>query len=497
MSPKHRRSAPTGAISCDLLPPVRCWRRRLAEELRSRPTDPIAWAPRDLDALITDLQQALDVFDFEPVAHKNPPPAHFGYMATGADDEVTLRANREDFLRLQLRPRRLVDVATIDMKVEIFGAIYDSPIVIAPTGSNRAVHPDGELAVARAAKSGNHLQILSTVATTSIEDAIAARGAPVWFQLYPTDRWELTEALVRRAETAGSTTVVLTVDAIVDGNWETLARMRRTDARRCGDCHGRSFRDFLAHRPNFDGLDLTGVKNLNRADMNSVFVKRLRDIVKGKLLLKGILTQEDGVLASKAGIDGVIVSNHGGRFGDSGRATIDALPEIVEAVGDRMPVLIDSGFRRGTDIIKALALGARAICIGRPYLWGHAAFGQSGVERVFDILRKETHAVMQQLGAPSLHDITPRWCVTPNPGHSARNIISVPAAKRFSPTRMPGAVRPVLHDAPEFARYLIRERIQAGRAAARRAVCIGGRPTKLTEDDLEAALALLALPISA
>jgi 4-hydroxymandelate oxidase len=183
--------------------------------------------------------------------------------------------------------------------------------------------------------------------------------------------------------------------------------MRRIDTRQCADCHGRTFQDFLAHRPIFDGLDLTAVKNLNRTDMNWVFVNRLRDSVKGKLLLKGILTQEDAVLATKAGIDAIIVSNHGGRFGDNGRAAIDVLPEIVKAVGGRMPVLIDSGFRRGTDVVKALALGARAICIGRPYLWGLAAFGQSGVERVLDILRKETHAAMQQLGAPSLHDITP------------------------------------------------------------------------------------------
>jgi len=410
MTPKHLRATSRRRLlqflaASPLVAPAAT--AALAEELRPRPSDPIAWAPRDLDALITDPKQALDVFDFEPVAHKNLPPAHFGYMATGADDEVTLRANREGFFRLQLRPRRLVDVATIDMKVEILGASYDSPIVIAPTGSNRAFHPDGELAVARAAKSGNHLQILSTVATTSIEDAIMARGAPVWFQLYPTDRWEVTEALVRRAERAGSPAVVLTVDAIIDGNWETLARMRRIDTRQCGDCHGRSFPEFLAHRPNFDGLDVTAVKNLNRADMNWLFVNRLRDSVKGKLLLKGILTQEDAVLAAKAGIDAIIVSNHGGRFGDNGRATIDALPEILAAVGGRMQVLIDSGFRRGTDVVKALALGARAICIGRPYLWGLAAFGQSGVERVLDILLKETHAAMQQIGAPSLRDITP------------------------------------------------------------------------------------------
>src|SRR5439155_4565449 len=155
----------------------------------SRLPDPMSWAPRDLDNLISDPKEALDVFDFEPVAKKNLPPAHFGYMVTGIDDEVTLRANREGFLKFQLRPRRLVDVSTIDMTTEILGAKYDSPIVIAPTSSNRAFHPDGEVAVGRAARTGNHLQMLSTVATTSIEDAIAARRAPVWFQLYPTRKW--------------------------------------------------------------------------------------------------------------------------------------------------------------------------------------------------------------------------------------------------------------------------------------------------------------------
>jgi hypothetical protein len=150
--------------------------------------DPVEWAPRDLDKLISDPKEALDVFDFEPVMKKNVPPAHFGYMATGVDDEMTLRANREGFRKFVLRPRRLVDVSDVDMSLELFGVRYDSPIVIAPTGSNRAFHPDGEIAVAKAARAGNHLQMLSTVATTSIEDAIAARGAPVWFQLYTTQR---------------------------------------------------------------------------------------------------------------------------------------------------------------------------------------------------------------------------------------------------------------------------------------------------------------------
>src|SRR5436853_5270864 len=158
----------------------------LAEGLR--PSDPAEWAPRDLDKLITDPKQALDVFDFEPVMKQNVPPAHFGYMATGVDDEVTLRANREGFRKFALRPRRLVDVSKIDMRADILGVTYDSPIVVAPTGSNRAFHPEGEIAVAKAARAGNHLQILSTVDSTSIEDAIAARGAPIWFQLYTTQR---------------------------------------------------------------------------------------------------------------------------------------------------------------------------------------------------------------------------------------------------------------------------------------------------------------------
>ena len=367
----------------------------------------MVWAPRDLDKLISDPKEALDVFDFEPVARKNLPPAHFGYMATGIDDEVTLRANRDGFLKFQLRPRRLVDVATIDMKTELLGERYDSPIVFAPTGSNRAFHPEGEVAVAKAARAGNHLQILSTVATTSIEEAIAARGAPVWFQLYPTRKWEVGEALVRRAERAGSPVVVLTVDGSAPTNWETFIRLRRTDTRQCDGCHRRSFQDYVSRKPNFDGIDVSGITGLNAANLTWDAIKRLRDTVKIKIVLKGILTHEDANLAADNGIDGIIVSNHSGRVVDSGRATIEVLPEIIGAVGGRMPVLVDSGFRRGTDIIKALAIGADAVCIGRPYLWGLGAFGQPGVERVLEILRTETRAAMQQVGARSLKEITP------------------------------------------------------------------------------------------
>jgi 4-hydroxymandelate oxidase len=375
----------------------------LAERLRL--ADPVDWAPRDAAALIAAPSDALDVFDFEPAMKNSVPPAHFGYMATGADDEATLRANRDSFLTYQLRPRRLVDVSKIDMRAEILGAQYDSPIIVAPTGSNRAFHPDGEIAVAKAAKAGNHLQILSTVATTSIEDTIAARGAPVWFQLYTTQRWEIAENLIKRAEAAGAPVIAVTLDVRSPAKWETLARLRRTDARDCTSCHG--VNDYLARKPNFAGIDLGGVSGTVVTNLTWELIKRLRDRINVKFMLKGILAFEDAKLAADGGIDGIIVSNHGGRVQDGVAATMEVLPEIVAAVGGRMPILIDSGFRRGSDIVKALAIGAQGVCIGRPYLWGLGAFGQAGVERVFDILRAETRVAMQQLGAPSLKDLTP------------------------------------------------------------------------------------------
>jgi isopentenyl diphosphate isomerase/L-lactate dehydrogenase-like FMN-dependent dehydrogenase len=368
-------------------------------------SDPVDWAPRDPSKLIADPTQALDVFDFEPVMKQNVPPAHFGYMATGVDDEVTLRANRDGFQKFELRPRRLVDVSKIDMSVEIFGAKFDCPIVIAPTGSNRAFHPEAEIAVAKAARLGNHLQILSTVATTSIEDAMTARGAPLWFQLYTTQKWEIAEALVKRAETAGAPAIVVTLDARSSAKWETFVRLRRTDTRDCGSCHGLS--DYLSRKPNFSGIELGGVSGTAVTNLTWDTIKRLRERVKVKLVLKGILTAEDARLAADAGIDGIVVSNHGGRVEDGVSATITTLPEIVEAVGSRMPVLVDSGFRRGSDLVKALAIGARAVCVGRPYLWGLGAFGQPGVERVLGLLRFETSNAMQQLGAPTLGDLTP------------------------------------------------------------------------------------------
>ena len=377
----------------------------LAQEQRL--PDPSVWGPRTLDRLIASPREALSVFDFEPVMHEKVPPAHFGYMATGIDDEVTLRANREGFLKFQLRPRRLVDVSQLDLRIELFGQSYPSPIGLAPTGSNRAFHEDGELAVARAARKGDHLQILSTVATTSIEDAIEARGRPLWFQLYPTNKWEVAQGLTRRTEKAGVEVIVVTADVLARQNWETLVRLWRTDKRDCASCHALGLASFVMRKPNFDGLDISGITSTGATNLTWDFMRRLRESVKGRLVLKGLMTAEDARLAVDNGLDGIIVSNHGGRAEDSGRSTIDTLPEILAAVDGRIPVLVDSGFRRGTDIVKALALGARAVCIGRPYLWGLGAFGQTGVERVLDLLQQETRAAMMQVGAPALKFLTP------------------------------------------------------------------------------------------
>jgi isopentenyl diphosphate isomerase/L-lactate dehydrogenase-like FMN-dependent dehydrogenase len=375
-------------------------------ETPSKLPDPMIWAPPSGD-LIDNPKSAINVFDFEPVARKNVPPAHFGYMASGLDDEVTLRANRADFLKFQLMPHRLNDVSRVDTTVELFGAKYDSPIFVCPTGGNRFFHPDGELAVARAARAGNHLQILSTSSNYSVEDVTKARGAPVWFQLYASPKWEVAQALIKRAEAAGCPVLMVTVDRIAGRNQETLFRLTRSDTRDCSGCHDRSsFAARSVRRHNYDGIDLTDIKGGGESsNLSWDTIKRMRDITRMKIVLKGIVSAGDADMAAQNGIDGILVSNHGGRGEDNGRSTIDALPEIIAAVNGRMPVIFDSGVRRGTDAVKALAMGAAAVGIGRPYLWGLGAFGQEGVERVLEIVRTETRAAMQQCGARSVKEL--------------------------------------------------------------------------------------------
>lgn len=352
--------------------------------------------------------QALDVFDFQRAAKKSLPIAHYGYIATGTDGDETLLANRSAFDRLYLRAMRMVDTSRIDTSLELLGQELSSPIVLAPAGSQRAFHDQGELATARAARSRDHLQILSNVSTYSIEDVIEARGEPVWFQLYPTSDWSVATKMIRRAETAGAKVLVLTIDLNSDSNRLSLKRYIGKDTRDCGQCHDFSRPDhWLDRKPMYFETGATA-SGFDTSAMTWDYIDRLKEFTDMKVVVKGIVTAEDAESAMKSGADAVVVSNHGGRAEASGWATIDSLPEVVSAIGGEIPVMIDSGFRRGTDTFKALALGADAVCFGRAYLWGLAAFGQEGVERVLDILRAELAMVMGQMGTPSLADITAR-----------------------------------------------------------------------------------------
>jgi 4-hydroxymandelate oxidase len=367
------------------------------------------WAPEPLVAralagestlaeeqeLIAAAADAINVFDLEAVAKEKLLPAHYDYLSLGVEREITLRANREGFARFQLRARRLVDVSNLQTEARILGDRMSSPIVLAPVRSQKAFHPEGELAVARAAKRHDHVQILSLGTSTPIEEVNAEHGRPVWFQLYTPALWPVTSRRLQRAEKAGCETVVLTVDHVGAAGRDRIRSYRREETPECQACHKDSaLRGFVGEI----------LSRFNVLDWD--YVDRIRDATSMNLVLKGILTAEDAALSVEHGVDGIIVSNHGGRVVDTGLSTIEVLPEVAAAVDERLPILIDSGFRRGNDFFKALALGASAVCIGRPYIWGLAAFGQEGVEAVLTILRRELEDNMRQMGTPSLANIT-------------------------------------------------------------------------------------------
>src|SRR5580698_10344759 len=364
-----------------------------------------AFQTHTLDEILANPKDALDVMEFEAAARKALPPAHWGYMTSGVDDNLTRDLNHEAYKHIQLRPRKLVDVAKIDTRVELFGTTWDSPIFLCPVGAQGMFHADGEVAVARAAQTTKALQILSTVTSHSVEDVIKARGGPVWYQLYAVSNWGFTEKIVKRAEDAGCPVLAWTIDLLAGRNTETATRYRRIDSRQCADCHGEPFGSMTSSRPMFDGLDMKGV-TINSPMFNWGYVDRLKKATRMKLVLKGIETREDARLCVEHGVDGILVSNHGGRATETYRGTIECLPEVVDAVAGRIPVMVDGGIRRGTDAYKALALGARAVGIGRPYIWGLSAFGQPGVEKVIDILRGEFELTMKQCGARSLAEIS-------------------------------------------------------------------------------------------
>jgi isopentenyl diphosphate isomerase/L-lactate dehydrogenase-like FMN-dependent dehydrogenase len=367
----------------------------------------------EIAEVIANPKEALNVMDFEEAARRKVLPVHWAYMASGVDDDATLRANREGFRHVQLRPRRLRDATKVDMRTDLFGATYDSPIFTCPTSGEKLLHPDGELAVARATKARGTLQMLSTSTSTGVEDVNSAHGGPVWYQLYAPTAWEACEKLVRRVEAAGCPVIALTVDNTTGRNSETYRRALPRDLRQCGACHEGGLGPTVKGRKMYDGINMEGIATQNPS-MTWEFVDRLRKATPLKILLKGIDTREDARLAVEHGIDGILVSNHGGRATETGRSTIEALPEVVNEVGDRIPVFLDGGVRRGTDVFKALALGAAGVGIGRPFLWGLGAFGQAGVERVLEILQGELKLVMGNCGTQTVATINRSYVATPD-----------------------------------------------------------------------------------
>lgn len=345
---------------------------------------------------LTSADQALDVFQFEEAIRKKLPKDVNDFISGGADDEKTIHANRDAFDQVEIRARRLVNVSQIDTQTEVLGQQMETPILIAPVGFQKAIHPEGELAVARAAASHKHLMIASTVSSYSIEEISQNNSGKVWFQLYPTSDRNIAKDLLQRAESSGCPVAALTVDTPVLGNRENqvsfLNKVLQSDQGYLG---------------NFKNVDLR--KGLSDPAMTWDIISWMKANTKMKIVIKGVVTREDAKLCVENGADAIIVSNHGGRQEESNRGTLECLPEVVEAAEGKIPILIDGGFRRGTDIFKALAMGAKAICIGRPYVWGLGSFGQQGVEKVLDILRAELIRIMQLAGATSIAKITPAF----------------------------------------------------------------------------------------
>lgn len=366
-----------------------------------------ALAQTTSSAPIRSAADAINVFELEAVARQSIPPAHWGYLAGGVLDDRTIQSNRSAYDRWGIRGRRLVDVSRTDISTTLFGETWNSPIALAPVSSQKAFHADGEAASAVAAGKRNALQILSTLTTVSIEEVMKTRGGPVWQQLYTTNITELGEKVVARAQAAGASAIVFTVDMLGGGmRRESQVLGARLDTRTCSTCHApRTGYDFSRKRM-FDGLDMAGALTPHNPTLTWDYLSRLRDLVRTRLLVKGVMTPEDADLAVRRGVDGIIVSNHGGRVEESLIGTLDVLPGIAEAVDGRVPVLIDGGIRRGTDAFKALALGASMVCIGRPYIWGLGAFGADGVNAALDLLDNELVSTMRQAGVTTLAAIT-------------------------------------------------------------------------------------------
>jgi len=346
-----------------------------------------------------------NLLELEEMARAKVPRATFDYIAGGAEDEISLRRNREAFGRWALRPRVLTDVSKRDLRTVLLGTRVSMPVCVAPTSFHALVHPEGEVATARGTAAAETILIASTISTTPLEEIAAAVDAPRWFQLYVYKDRAVTEELVHRAVKAGYKALCLTADTPVLGRRERdernaftlppgfgIANLRPAGLDGMPEVdHGSAFAQYVA--------------NLLDPSLTWEDVDWLRSVSPLPLVVKGIITAEDAVLAVEHGVAGIVVSNHGGRQLDSTLGSLDALPDIVAAVRGRIEVYLDGGIRRGTDVLKALALGAKAVLVGRPVLWGLALGGADGVRAVLEQLRTELDTAMALAGRATVKEI--------------------------------------------------------------------------------------------
>ncbi|MEA2661766.1 MAG: 4-hydroxymandelate oxidase [Chloroflexota bacterium] len=343
---------------------------------------------------------ALNLDEFEALARETLPSMTYDFIAGGAEDERSVSGNRAAFARRPLRNRALVDVTTRDLRTRLLGIDLEHPILLAPTALHRVAHPDGERATARGAADAGALYTVSTATSTRLEDiAAAAPDAVRWFQLYHLGQREASEALIRHAVATGHRAIVLTVDVPLLGRRERDLRNVFTLPEGVGMAHAYE----PAWAPPGEDRSRAWASPIASANLTWDDLTWIRAAAGGRpLLLKGIVRGDDAKRAEALGVDGIWVSNHGGRQLDGAIATLDALADVVAAVGGTCPIVVDGGIRRGTDVIKALALGANAVAIGRPQMYGLAAGGAEGVRRVVELLRAELDLAMALVGAPSL-----------------------------------------------------------------------------------------------
>lgn len=404
-----------------------------------------------------------NIFDLRDIAVRRVPKGLFEFIDRGTEDEIALRNNRAVFERIKLKPRTLVDVSARSQEITLFGEKQKMPIAIAPTGTAGLLWHEGEIALARAARAAGIPFTLATGSMTAMEKVAEEAGGKLWFQLYMWPDRSLSHKLVERAKAAGFEALIVTVDSAVSPNREynlrngftipfTFTRKNITDVL----MHPHWFFGVLTRymmttgMPRYENYPSElkakitaapmGRSQMKNDSLNWEDLRTLRRMWPGKLMVKGILHPEDAKLAAECGADAVIVSNHGGRNLDSSMAPIEVLPEVVDAVGKRITVMVDSGYRRGSDIVKALALGAQAVLIGRATLYGVAAGGEPGANRAIGILREEIGRVMALIGARSVSELGPEFLhftdnVFRRAGHGRAEIKMLDMAARAAPER--------------------------------------------------------------